>query len=83
MSEMDFKFKNSTDCSNLAKLMPLNAILVVTKRFPKPFKFLTNGCDLHSVSHSQEHVILKCNCMPVFLTAFIKDLLTGLPHLGQ
>ena len=83
MSEMDFKFKNFTDCSNLAKLMPLNAIPVVTKRFPKPFKFLTNGCDLHSVSHSQEHVILKCNCMPVFLTAFIKDLLTGLPHLGQ
>ena len=83
MSEMDFKFNNFANHSNLAKGMPLNAILVVTKRFPKPFKFTTNGHDLHSVSHSREHVILKCNCMLVFLTSFIKDLSAGLPHLGQ
>ena len=80
---MDFKFKNFANRSNLAKGMPLDAILVVTKSFPKPFKFPTNGCDLHSVSHTREYVILKCNCVPVFLTSFIKDLSTGLTHLGQ
>ena len=80
---MDFKFKNFANRSNLEKGMPLNAILVVTKSFPKPLKFPTNGCYLHSVSHPREHVILKCNCGPVFLTSFIKDLSKGLPILGQ
>ena len=67
MSEIDFKFRKCVNRSNSAKDMPLNAILVVTKRCPKPCKFPTNVCDLNSVSQSWEHAILN-SCVPIFST---------------